>query len=223
MNPAEFNDLYLQNLLDTLAFENKDIFLMGDFNINILQYDNNKDSQEFLDKMHSNFLMPYISSPSRVTPRSQTPIDSIFSNKIEEESFSANITTTVSDHHAQFLLLENNNLPEGQKERKQIRDYKKSDKKNFETDLKSTNCIQILKLNLGNTNNSFEIFFETFNKTLDKHTPLRKLSIQEDKLRKKPWITPDILTSIENKNKLYRKYIRAKDPSRKTILHNEFK
>ena len=45
---------------------------MGDFNINILQYDNNKDSQEFLDKMHSNFLLPYISSPSRVTPHSQT-------------------------------------------------------------------------------------------------------------------------------------------------------
>ena len=78
---------------------------MGDFNINILQYDNNKDSQEFLDKMHSNFLMPYISSPSRVTPRSQTLIDNIFSNKIEEESFSGNITNTVSDHYAQFLLL----------------------------------------------------------------------------------------------------------------------
>ena len=68
---------------------------MGDFNINILQYDNNKDSQEFLDKMHSYFLMPYISSPSRVTPRLQTLIDNNFSNKIEEESFSGNITTTV--------------------------------------------------------------------------------------------------------------------------------
>ena len=102
---AEFNDLYLQNLLDTITFQNKDIFLMGDLNIDILQYDNNKDSQEFLDKMHSNFLMPYISSPSRVTPRSQTLIDNIFSNKIEEESFSGNITNTVSDHYAQFLLL----------------------------------------------------------------------------------------------------------------------
>ena len=105
MDPAEFNDLYLQNLLDTLAFENKDIFLMGDFNINILQYDSNKDSQEFLDKMHSNFFLPYISSPSRVTPRSQTLIENIFSNKIEVESFSGNITTTISDHYAQFLLL----------------------------------------------------------------------------------------------------------------------
>ena len=132
MDPAEFNDLYLQNL-NTLAFKNKDIFLRGDFNINILQYDNNKDSQEFLDKMHSNFLLPYISSPSRVTPRSQTLIDNIFSNKIEEESFSGNITTTVSDHCTQFLLLKNNNLPKGKKERKLIQDYRKIDKKNFET------------------------------------------------------------------------------------------
>ena len=59
-----------------MAFENKDIFLIGDFNINILQYDNNKDFQEFLDKMHSNFLLSYISSPSRVTPHSQTIISS---------------------------------------------------------------------------------------------------------------------------------------------------
>ena len=55
MDPAERNDLYLQTFLDTLAFENKDIFVMGDFNINFLQYNNNKDSQEFVDKMHSNF------------------------------------------------------------------------------------------------------------------------------------------------------------------------
>ena len=52
MDPTKFNDLYLQNLQDTLAFKNKDIFLMGDFQINILQYDNNKGSQEFSDKIH---------------------------------------------------------------------------------------------------------------------------------------------------------------------------
>ena len=173
--------------------------------------------------MHSKFLLPYISSPSRVTPRSQTLIDNIFSNKIEVESFFGNITTIISDHYAQFLLLKSNSLPKGQKERKLIPDYKKIDKKTFETELKSTNWNQILKLNLGSTNDSFEIFFEIFNKILDKHAPLRKLSIQEEKRKSKTGITPGILTSIKNKNKLYRKYIRAKDPCRKTILHNEFK
>ena len=51
MDASEFNNTYLQTLLDKLAL-NKDIFLLGDFNINLLQYDNNKESQEFLDKMY---------------------------------------------------------------------------------------------------------------------------------------------------------------------------
>ena len=56
-DPTEFDNLHFQKDLDTLAFENKYIFLLGDFNINIPQYDNNKVSQQFLDKMHSNFLL----------------------------------------------------------------------------------------------------------------------------------------------------------------------
>lgn len=62
-------------------------------------------------------------------PHSQTLIDYIFSNKNEVESFSGNMTTTISDHYAQFLLLKDNNLPKGNKERKLVRDYKKNDKK----------------------------------------------------------------------------------------------
>ena len=53
------------------------------------------------------------------------------------------------------------------------------------TDLKP-NWNQILKLNLGDTNKSFKIFFEKFYEVLDKHTPLRKITIQEEKILKKP-------------------------------------
>ena len=45
--------------------------------------------------------------------------------KIEVESFSRNITITISEHYSKFLLLTN----KGKKERKLIRDYKKIDKK----------------------------------------------------------------------------------------------
>ena len=61
------------------------------------------------------------------------------------------------------------------------------------------------------------------NKILDKHAPFKKLSIQEEKLSKKPWITTEILNSIKNKNRLYRKVIRAKDQERITSLVNKFK
>ena len=104
MEPKDFNDTFLQNLIEKLSFENKNIILMGDFNIDILKYDTNKDSEEFLDKMYTNFLWPYITSLLCVTPRSQTLIDNFFSNIIEESSNSDNLTTTISDHFVQFVL-----------------------------------------------------------------------------------------------------------------------
>ena len=82
---------------------------MGDFNIDILKYDTNNDSAAFLDMMYENFLLPYVSSPTRITSRSQTLIDNTFSNIIEDEINSGNITTTISDHYAQFTLFKKQN------------------------------------------------------------------------------------------------------------------
>ena len=45
-------------ILTKLSKEKKDIIIMGDFNIDIIEYDENKDSSEFLDLMYTNFLLP---------------------------------------------------------------------------------------------------------------------------------------------------------------------
>ena len=64
MNPTEFNDIYLSELLQTFSKEVKTIMLMGDFNIDLLKYDHSTDSASFLDSLYTNFLLPYISTPS---------------------------------------------------------------------------------------------------------------------------------------------------------------
>ena len=104
MEPKDFNDTFLQNPIEKLSFENKNMILMWDVNIDILKYDTNKDSEEFLVKMYTNFLLPYITSLSRVTPRSQTLINNLLSNIIEDGSKSGNLTTTIFDHFVQFVL-----------------------------------------------------------------------------------------------------------------------
>ena len=68
MHSSEFNDIYLKDLLENLSHENKTIVIMGDFNIDLLKYDTEKDSEDFLDSMYASFLLPYISTPSQVTP-----------------------------------------------------------------------------------------------------------------------------------------------------------
>lgn len=84
---------------------------MDNFNIDLLKCDSNIGSSTFLAKMYSNFLLPCISSPSRLTIRSQTLIGSISSNNIKENINSGNLTSIIYDHYAQFLLFENANSP----------------------------------------------------------------------------------------------------------------
>ena len=41
MELSEFNSDYLTNVLDTLSSENKTVILLGDFNADLLKYDQN--------------------------------------------------------------------------------------------------------------------------------------------------------------------------------------
>ena len=78
MNINEFNDDYLNKLLDKLSKEIKNIFLLGNFNINFLNYDIHPPTNEFLDSLSSHYFLPHILQTSRVTANSKTLIDNIF-------------------------------------------------------------------------------------------------------------------------------------------------
>ena len=63
LNPTEFVDIHIQELLQKMSKEDKTIVLLGDFNIDLLKYDTNKDSTAFLDLMYTNFFLPYATTP----------------------------------------------------------------------------------------------------------------------------------------------------------------
>ena len=71
MELSEFNNHYLSNLLDNLSGENKTVVLLGDFNGDLLKYDKDCNVSDFLNTMYSNLLLPYITSPTRVTINSK--------------------------------------------------------------------------------------------------------------------------------------------------------
>ena len=98
MNINEFNVDYLNELLDKLSKENKTIFLLGDFNINLLKYDIYPPNNEFLDSLSSHYFLSHILQPSRVTTNSKTLIDNIFSNMAVPNTISGNLTASIPDH-----------------------------------------------------------------------------------------------------------------------------
>ena len=104
MNINEFSDDYLNELLDKLSKENKIIFLLGDFSINLLNYDIHPPTNEFLDSLSSHYFLPHILQPSRVTTNSKILIDRIFSNMAVPNIISGNLTASISDQLPQFLV-----------------------------------------------------------------------------------------------------------------------
>ena len=80
------------------------MFLLGDFNINLINYNDHQPTNEFLDSLVSNSFIPYILQPTRITSHSKPLTDNIFSNIISHEVISGNITVTISDDLCQFLL-----------------------------------------------------------------------------------------------------------------------
>ena len=122
MEFSEFNSDYLTNLLEKLSQENKTLVLLRDFNVDLLKYINS-DISNFLDSMYSS-LLPHIASPTHTTATSATLIDNIFSNNCNSPYTSGNLVITLSDHHAQFLILGNqHNSIENNKEDQLYRDF----------------------------------------------------------------------------------------------------
>ena len=71
---------FLNKLLEKVSKEQKSVSLLGDFNINLLNYNDHLLTNEFLDSLASKSVILYILQPTRITDRSETLIDNIFSN-----------------------------------------------------------------------------------------------------------------------------------------------
>ena len=75
MSIFEFISDFLEPLLNKISFEKKEVILLGDYNINLLNCESDKSTSDFLELMLSFSFLPQIIKPTRITPRSQTLID----------------------------------------------------------------------------------------------------------------------------------------------------
>ena len=108
MDVTDFNKNYLNGLLDKILKEEKTYFLKHtDFNISLLNYNEHRSTNDFLDSLASTSLLPYILQPTQLTSDSKALTDNIFCNLTSHKVISGNITATTSDHLPQFLIAPN--------------------------------------------------------------------------------------------------------------------
>ena len=152
------------------------VFLLGDFNINLLEYEKHNPTNEFLDSLSSNMFLPYILLPTRISSNSKTLIDDIFSKFISNEVIAGNLTATISNHLPQFLIAPDIFCnPPPNKNSIFEKNWSKFNHENFILDYFDINWPNVLKLEMQNVDLSFINFYEAINAVLDKHVPYQKV------------------------------------------------
>ena len=214
---SNFEQFYegLDRCLNLLAQENKQIYLIGDFNINLLPDQRNNSSDRFQYLLQSNSFQPHITQPTRIDPTSSTLIDNIFSNITDRNVTGGLLYFEVSDHLPIFTVcpqkMSSRSFPEAPMYRKETENNINS----LISDLALETWLDIY------SDNDPEVAYQCFHQKIvhyyNKNIPLIKPK-QHNTIRK-PWITKGIFRSIQRRNHLYKIYIRT--PTNSNL--NEYK
>ena len=91
---------HMKSILSKNEATKKEVILIGDFNMNLLDFDKNKRVQSFVNLMFRFGMIPTINKPTRVTRHTATAIDHVFTNTIMDSITikTAIVKTDISDH-----------------------------------------------------------------------------------------------------------------------------
>ena len=136
--------------------------------------------------------MPRITLPTRITEKMAPLIDNILINNNALNCISSSITTSISDHLPQFIVLDSLLGTSTDEDSSQIlyQGFKNFNEENFSNDINKIN--QTFAIENNDINSGFETLLRLIDKMLDKHAPVKECIMKEQKLAPKPWVTNGI-------------------------------
>ena len=196
----------LDNILDEV--KDKRSIVVGDFNFNLLNISTHKLTKDYFDTFTSHSFNTIITKPTRITDRSETIIDHIWTN-IDGYSDNNNnkgyiYVTDLSDHLPCIATL----------------DYKTIKHIGYRTVLSrqiTDNTLELFRKNIQmkrnallfhcnnpyiNTDEQYNDFFSHFQLIYDESFPLKKRKVHSKTLSK-PWITENLQKQIERRNQAF--------------------
>lgn len=209
-------------IVNTLGKQRNDVFIAGDFNIDLLLANKKTKNGEFLDLLLSNGFIPNISFPTRVHA-SATLIDNVFHKKSNmfSETSSGIILSQLSDHYPCFSCL-NQNVPFDKPPKyKNVQIYNEKAVNDFVT---AVNNIDFLgKLNTSETydpNINYKLFESLITEAKEKHLPFKRIKVHKHKHKLCAWATNGIIRSIKYRDNLYKQ---LKSTQKNSIEHVSLK
>ena len=185
-------------------------YILGDFNIDLLKYSEHLLTEEYLNMLYSNNLLPLITKPTRLTHHTSTLIDHIYPNSNLRVDAGV-VLVDISDHLPVFCLLDRQ-IPRC-KRALYFRDYSKFDVDQYIKDVNAVDWMNVC-------NESNDIHEEAANcisilkQIADKHVPIKHASQSKRRQLAKPWLTRGVLISVKHKQKLYKSHFLSSDPDK---------
>jgi len=217
-NLQNFNNVF-QQLLSDINRSDRKCFILGDFNIDLLNVENNHLTERFLHDMLSNSFVHLIDKPTRITDISPTLIDNILSNSCMRYSVMPGILMAdFSDHLPVFVNVKLDHDSNLSSKRVSFRAMSDKHIVNFRRMLRVTNWDIVL--NNENPESAYNKFYFIFKQLYDESFPIinRKRSKFKDKIN--PWMTTGLLRSCKHKEKLYKTYLTKKTVDAKNEYRN---
>ena len=195
-----FNDQFA-TIMENIKQEEKICYLMGDYDINLLNVESHGPTSDFNDIMYSNGFIPLITRPTRVTESTATLIDNIFTNRLDSQFggiMQGILLTDISDHYPIFHI-DNNIKYKNVNIKISRRSYSNKNKNNFSDLITRTEWANIFTA--MNTQEAFRLFHNKVKEIHDKCFPVQTISKTYN--TRKPWLTDSLRDAIKKKNKLY--------------------
>ena len=197
-----------------MSNNSEQVFIYGDFNLNVLELANNKFISEYVETVFSFGFLQLITKPTRINENSSTLIDHILTNSNVQEHDTFIICSDLSDHFPiahqlnftktkqKTLTYETRSLTEHNIERFKtaISDYNWAH-------VKSQMCAQEAANN----------FLSTFDTLFNAFFPLTVKKVNKSVNPSEPWMSHGVLISRKQKNLLHNLFL--KKPSLENKLN----
>ena len=195
-------DNILTDILSKDTFSKNKVILLGDFNIDLLNYMNHRPTGNFLSSMQAQNFFEVISRPTRFPPNpTHRPslIDHIYCN-FTPTCISGILTGPIADHLPTFIVLPAVK-PKVNPCKIQFRIFDEHSKQKFTRALCNVSWEEVLNDNCVNKN--FDKFQNILYLIYNQHFHI-KTKVLNKPNESSPWITSGIIKSTKTKNKLYK-------------------
>ena len=184
----------------------KTMFICGDYNIDLLNPNKHRMTDEFINTLYSLSLYPKITRPSRITSHCATLIDNIFTNVLDNNIISGLLINDITDHLPVFIVYNCNYNKTSKDIRPQYRRVRTEESMiALENNLIAYDWDSIYKEN--DVNIAYDKFGKSFKQLYDKNCPVREDS-RKNKHKNDPWISKGLQNACKKKNTLYREFVK---------------